>query len=55
MTREIECVVWCPSCRQDKFTVYRVPTGETGVFKNEADPPDAVATRCQCGAVLERK
>ena len=53
--REVEATVWCPSCREVKFTVYRVPVGDGGVFTNEAEPRDAVAVRCQCGAVLERK
>ena len=55
MTRAVECVVHCPRCQEVKFTVYRVPVGEGGVFTNEAEPRDAVAVRCQCGATLERK
>ena len=55
MNREVECVVWCRVCKEVKFTVYRVPVGDGGVFTNEADPRDAVAVRCQCGTILERK
>ena len=53
--REIECVVHCPKCRVEKFTVYRVPTPNAGVFTHESEPKDAVKTRCECGTVLERK
>jgi len=53
--KEIECVVHCPSCNEVKFTVFRVPTGNEGVFTNVTEPPEAFAIRCQCGAVLERK
>ena len=53
--KEVECIVWCPSCKADKYTVYRVPTGNEGVFMNAAEPKDAVAARCQCGEMLERK
>ena len=53
--KAVEATVWCPACGEVKFTVYRVPVGEGGVFVNEAEPKDAVAVRCQCGTVLERK
>lgn len=55
MTVTPEAVVWCPVCKVDKFVVYRVPTTNKDVFTHEAKPKDAVATRCQCGTVLERK
>lgn len=55
MSVDVEAIVWCPKCREDKFVVYRVPTTNPAVFTHEAKPKDAVATKCQCGAVLERK
>lgn len=55
MNREVECVVWCRNCQEVKFTVYRVPVGDGGVFVNQTEPKDAVAVRCRCGATLERK
>lgn len=54
MTREVDCIVWCPTCKVDKFTVYRVETrADSGVFVNEAEP--AATTHCTCGEPLERK
>ncbi len=56
MTRELEAVVWCPVCMADKYTVYRVSTGQQGVFANEVDPRGSTAKQCEvCGTVLERK
>jgi len=53
--KQLEATVYCPVCLQDKFVIFRVPTGNEGVFMNVTEPPGAFAIRCQCGAVLERK
>ena len=55
MTREIEATIWCPRCKEDKYTLYRVPTGQEGVFTHQGEPKDAVVKRCVCGALLERR
>ena len=34
--QEIECIIWCPSCRVDKFEVQRVPTRREGVFEHKS-------------------
>lgn len=56
MKRELEAIIWCPSCKEDKYTVFRVPTGNSGIYHHETEPPDSAAYRCDvCNAVLERK
>lgn len=56
---ELECVIWCPVDKVDKYSVYRVEGGGHGVGKHVTDPPDLTnyqAKYCEvCGAVLERK
>lgn len=51
--KTVETIIWCPVCKVDKATIYRVPTGSEGVYQNE--PDRAFGKYCSCGAVLERK
>ena len=54
--RELEAIVLCPKCNVEKFRVYRVPTGATGVYRNVTEPENPVSQKhCECGAALERK
>lgn len=53
--KELESVIWCPKCAVEKFSVFRVPTGSSGVFHHITEPPDSAAKVCECGAQLERK
>ncbi len=57
--REIECVVWCAKCRVEKYTVYRAPTGQNGVFENEIQMiGQEIKDRkvcADCGTNLSRK
>ena len=55
---ELEAVIWCPACREDKFEVRRVPLDDKGHFGHMTVPPSislAAQKYCVCGAVLERK
>jgi hypothetical protein len=57
---EMECVTWCPKCKDDKFKVLRMPTSTEGVFRHERRPmkvPEPVSgLHCDdCGTLLERK
>lgn len=57
MIDELECVVWCPKCREPRYEVRRKQVRE-GVYVHErvaqggALPEDP--KRCGCGALLER-
>ena len=55
--RDLECVVWCPDCKQERFRVYRSKAGSgEGVYQNRIDPPQGDHMRCaDCGCNLERK
>lgn len=56
MATEIEAVVWCPTCKVDKYDVLRVPTGNAGVYEHRTNPPGKGGVhKCECGANLERK
>lgn len=56
MTRTVECAVWCPSCRDVKYTVYRVQASGEGVHTHVREPSGAFDKRCkQCESVLERR
>jgi hypothetical protein len=56
----IECISWCPKCKDDKFEVIRVPTGVEGIVQHERRPvkvPEPVSgLHCDdCETLLERK
>ncbi len=51
---DLESVIWCPKCREDKGEVLRIPTGREGVFTHKTNP-DPMPKKCDCGCVLERK
>lgn len=51
---EIEAVIWCPRCREDKGEIRRIPTGNEGVYVHRT-VPEALAKQCACGTNLERK
>lgn len=53
--REFEATVWCPECKADKFTLYRVQRGSPGHYVHEIDPEGAQRYKCECGTVLERR
>lgn len=54
--RELDCIVWCATCKVEKYRVYRVPTGSEGVYRNETDPAGAVGKVCEvCDGLLTRK
>lgn len=54
MTQTVEAIVWCPVCKKEKYTVYRVQTANPDVYTHRADP--AFAKLCNyCGTILERK
>ena len=59
MMPDIECVVWCSKCRVEKFTVYRAPTGQNGVFENQIKWPTTGRTDTKicldCKEPLSRK
>lgn len=55
MSEELEAVIWCPSCREAKFEIRRVPTGPNGVFQHVSVPPNRSEKACACGRLLERK
>ena len=58
MTLEPECVVWCPKCKADKFTVERMPTRREGIYTHQrrfrgGDLDPNVCGKCHSN--LERK
>lgn len=55
MTVEREAVIWCPRCREEKYEIRRVPTGNEGVFVNKTYPEGRTEKHCECGTILERK
>lgn len=55
MNAELEAVIWCPSCREPKYEIRRIPTGQTGVYHHVSVPPDRNEKACACGCLLERK
>jgi hypothetical protein len=55
MSEEREAVIWCPSCREAKYEIHRIPTGRTGVYQHVSVPPNRSEKACACGALLERK
>lgn len=55
MPAEVECVLWCPKCREDKYEIRRVPTGKEGVYEHASYPPGRNEKACECGVILERK
>ena len=55
MNAELEAVIWCPLCREEKYEIRRVPTGSEGVVVHKSYPEGRNEKYCECGAVLERK
>ena len=59
--RQLDAVVWCPGCKEPKYTLWRVPTGAEGVYVNHPDPKENYEEaknrkgKCACGTILERK
>ena len=55
---QVECVVWCAHCQEDKFRVIREPTGAEGVWTHEIGViGHGIKDRkvCDCGRNLSRK
>ena len=55
-----ECVIWCAVCNQDRFIVYREPTGQEGHFRHKLesvhDQPLNQTKECHvCGNMMMRK
>ena len=51
---ELEAKVWCPSCKVDKFEIYRKKLRE-GVYEHVTEPVNTHAKTCNtCGKNLER-
>lgn len=50
-----EAIIWCPSCKEDKYEVHRLPTGAQGVFSHVTIPSGRTEKYCACGTPLERK
>ena len=51
---ELETTVWCPSCKVDKYEVYRKKL-RAGVYAHVMEPADAEKKVCkECGENLER-
>ncbi len=58
----LECTIWCPACKTDRFELYREPTkrdpGEnTGVYEHVLKELTELkdCKTCNCGCNLERK
>ena len=56
---EVECIVWCPHCKEDRFRVLRKPTGRNGVYQHDIEwigKPDEDTKDCRgCKRPLSRK
>ena len=55
---QLECVVRCPKCGEDKFEVWRVPLDSEGHYAHRTVPEDisdSARRFCVCGTMLERK
>ena len=50
-----ECIIWCPDCKKDCFTVERRPTRASGVFEHVLIGDADDHKRCKCGCNLERR
>ncbi len=55
-----ECVIWCVVCEEDRFIVYRKPSGQEGHFKHVLEPigeqPTGETKQCHsCGNFMMRK
>ena len=53
MDREVECRVWCPSCKTVKYTVWRERASSEGVYQHVTDNVNPIMKLCECGTVLE--
>lgn len=55
MSAELEAIVWCPVCMEDRGEIRRVQTANEGVFVNETTP-SPLPKRCSvCDTIIERK
>ena len=52
--KDLEAVIWCPSCHTFYAQVFRVQKNET-VWVHETDPADVPARCTRCETVLERQ
>lgn len=58
MSRETECIIWCPACQIDLFEVVREPTRNEHVYQNRMVNLTLHAdhkTCGDCGEGLQRK
>lgn len=57
--KELEAVIWCAKCREDRFEVWRIPVENSeGVFRHVTNPPSIPPSAmkiCPCGHPLERR
>ena len=54
----IEAIVWCPSCKEDRIELRRVPIGQEGCYKHEPkflNGQEGTKTCFSCDGFLERK
>ena len=56
----MEAMIWCPSCKEDRFELHRVPMGQEGHFSHDARPlngqsKDNTKTCFVCDGNLTRK
>ncbi len=55
---DIETIVWCAHCQEDKYRIVRKPTGAEGVVTHETTmigPGLKNRKVCDCGRNLSRK
>lgn len=55
MSAELESIVWCPSCKEDRGEIRRVPADKPGVFMNVTTPSPLPKFCAACGTIIERK
>lgn len=52
--KELEAVLWCRKCGEEKGRLFRIPAENEHVFQHVTEPPNLKKT-CECGTNLERK
>ncbi len=57
---DIECIIWCPTCKVAKFEVTRTPTSSEGIYVHVkrplTEPAQLSDKHCDdCMTLLERK
>lgn len=55
MTRELETVVWCSSCRRELGKVYRERADNEGVYVHVSEPEVIPKVCPDCGEHTRRK